>query len=252
MKHFNLDLLSILLIFVSIIPNQALAEFKFEKVEKKTISRWTLQEWLEQKNRNRLMDQWLMMNTPSPYEFSIQLTNLNFTTSEITNDLASAPSANHTANFVDFIAYASFVGLEYQYHILDQTNSKDKNILFHIRLLGSADQSSHFTISLGQRQKEFSTIGTPQRSQYLTQADLTFYFNHHFGFKVLARDYLAIKSDPTWGDLKGQQQEAHLFIDFNALRVFGGIYLETETQVLKGDKKIQSYSGSVAGLRLYF
>ena len=42
-----------------------------KKSQAKEGSRWTLQEWMAQKQRNSLMDQWLMMNSPSPFEFFI-------------------------------------------------------------------------------------------------------------------------------------------------------------------------------------
>ena len=41
------------------------------KVERKEKSRWTLKDWLEQKDRNHMMDLWLGMYAPSPYEFFI-------------------------------------------------------------------------------------------------------------------------------------------------------------------------------------
>ena len=49
-----------------------------ERAQKRAASRWTLSEWLAQKEKNKLMDMWLAMNSPSPYEFMLGAANNNY------------------------------------------------------------------------------------------------------------------------------------------------------------------------------
>jgi hypothetical protein len=42
-----------------------------QRSDVKTKTRWSLQEWLETRDRMRLMDLWLAFHSPSPYEFFV-------------------------------------------------------------------------------------------------------------------------------------------------------------------------------------
>lgn len=247
--NFVLYLL-ILLLSVLILPSQLFAQMNSEKVSKKTSQRWTLQEWLEQKNRNMLMDQWLMMHTPSPYEFIIDYTVLNYTVKDQTHNNQS--SGNQASNKISFTAYATFVGIEYQQIQWNTESILDKNLLFHVRLFGSSDQSSHLTLNLGQRQRNYLNQNLPTRSQYMGATDLTVYFNHHFGIKGELGQFVPLSANPQFGDVTGKYSELNLFLDFDALRFSGGIYNEEENQALNNTSQSRSVFGSQFGIRLYF
>lgn len=215
-------------------------------IEKKTAERWTLQEWLNQKDRNRLMDQWLMMHTPTPYEFILDIHSIDY-------DISVSDIKTQYKTFAgSFTAYAGLVGLEFQNNNNFSEAFIDNTSLFHIRILGSADQSSHLTLSLGQRSRKYEAPTLPLRNQYLGQVDLTLYFNKHFGFNYLQRSYYPITGHSSWSDLTGSQQNFYLFIDFSALRIFGGAFLEKETQTLSGVTTEKNIQGTTMGLRLYF
>lgn len=220
-----------------------------EKTEKKSLSRWTLQEWLNQKERNKLMDQWLMLHTPSPYEFALEVSQWDYKL-----NLNSSNSSNNNYNTLvgSFTAYATLVGLEFQHNNNASEGYRDNTSFFHMRFLGVADQASHLTLSLGQRVRNFSKDPLPQRTQFLGQVDLTLYFNHHFGFSYIHQSFYPITGDAQWGDLNGAFQKANLFIDFEALRIFGGAFMEEETQVLLGVTTKRKLQGTSIGLRLYF
>jgi hypothetical protein len=217
-----------------------------QKTEKKTAQRWTLQEWLKQKERNSWMDQWLMLHTPTPYEFVLELSSLNYTVTSVTSE----PEFKTMAG--SFTAYATVVGLEFQNNNNAAESLIDNTGLFHIRLFGSADQSSHLTMSFGQQTRKYTNQNVPLRSQYLGQIDLTIYFNNHFGIKGLHKGFYPLIDDPDFGDVNGSFQSISAFIDFAALRVFGGGYIENETQVLNGTTSKRAVVGTQAGFRLYF
>jgi hypothetical protein len=217
-----------------------------QKVEKKAAQRWTLQEWLQQKERNRWMDQWLMMHTPTPYEFALEVKSLSYT---LTSD---AVHPQHRTVSGSFTAYATMVGLEFQNNNNASEGIIDNTGLFHIRILGAADQGSHLTLSFGQQTRHFNNLNLPLRSQYLGQTDLTLYFNNHVGLKALHKSFYPLTNDVNYGDVTGYWQSVDIFIDFAALRIFGGAYREKETQTLNGATQIRTIEGAQGGLRLYF
>lgn len=217
-----------------------------QKVEKKSTQRWTLQEWLSQKERNRWMDQWLALHTPTPYEFSLELQTLNYTIVS----LDSLPQHRTVSGM--FTAYATLVGLSFQ-----NTNNASEGFIdntgyFHLRLLGTADQGSHFTISVGQQTRTYNNSTASPRSQLLGQLDLTLYLNHHFGLQGLYRYYNPIKADATYGDLSDAYKSLTVFIDFAAVRVFGSAFNEQETSVLGGQTTQRQIQGASGGIRVYF
>lgn len=216
-----------------------------DKSEKKEIQRWTLQEWLAQKERNRWMDQWLMLHSPTPYEFALELTSTSYTLTSNTNH------PEHQSLIGAFTAYATLVGIEFQHSNNASENLIDNTGFFHLRLFGSADQATHLTLSLGQQQRHYNNSGLPRRSLYLGQVDLTLYFNHHFGLKGLYRTFYPLKDDANFGDLTGSHKRLLVFIDFGLLRVFGGVFNESEHQNLNGSESTRSLDGAEAGLRLY-
>ena len=77
-----------------------------EKAEKKESSRWTLSEWMQQKDNNRLMDLWLSLNSPSPFEFFIQG---NYITYQSQNMISNQATSYNSSSY-GLAAFASFVG----------------------------------------------------------------------------------------------------------------------------------------------
>ncbi len=77
MNIFRMTLIMSLLFYVA----QSNAQDKgsksglFQRAAMRETKRWTLQEWLETKERNRMMDLWLAVNSPSPYEAMLGLAN---------------------------------------------------------------------------------------------------------------------------------------------------------------------------------
>ena len=87
-----------ILVFVVSLParSQSTVEGTYEvtvnkKQEEKTKARWTLAEWLAQKQRNQMMDLWLAQNShSSPYEGFIEGQAINYNESD-GHGTASAP-----------------------------------------------------------------------------------------------------------------------------------------------------------------
>src|SRR5690606_14405391 len=73
MRKLTPFLLSLAIALPAAAPSAAHAEdvyeFVIRKQKQKESSRWTLEGWLAQRDRMRLMDLWLALHSPSPYEF---------------------------------------------------------------------------------------------------------------------------------------------------------------------------------------
>ena len=111
--------------------------------------RFTLQEWLENKERRNLMDMWLSINTPSPYEFTLSAEQYRYSESITLNSTTTTSAFNNTQ--IDFSAYARFVGISVEYSNNLEQKLSDLNGLFNIRLFGQTIQGSHLTLHYGLR-----------------------------------------------------------------------------------------------------
>jgi hypothetical protein len=152
-----------------------------------------------------------------------------------------------------FMAYASFVGLEVQSENNNEGGYQDTVGIFHFRLLGVADQSTHLTLNFGQKSRKFkNVIGESLRKQSFGEVDLAIYFNDYFGIQGLYRNYAPIEKDINWGSVTGSQNELGGFIDYEFLRVFINYFKEVEVRTLNLNKSNYSLEGYKSGIKLYF
>lgn len=209
--------------------------------------RWSLGEWLEMKERNRMMDMWLSMNSPSPFEFSISGSLKNYKSQVEGN----ATSESYSTFFSEFSAYAQFVGVTAEYENNGDEGYNDLNGMLNIRLLGDSIQNTAFTIHYGQRAHENDTSG--RRTQQFGQVSLQVYLTKYFGIDGKYRQYLPTETDST-GEIEGNQSEAGVFIDFNAFRIFGTWYKEQEKTKLPAatDPTTTEKTGIKSGLKIFF
>jgi hypothetical protein len=183
-----------------------------KKQEKKELKKWTLAEWLATKEKMRLMDMWLALHTPSPYEFFI------------------AGDYRHPSQYGGyFAAYASIVGLEYQREWV--TGGPSTTGLFHLRIFGYADQSTHITLQAGLRDP---APGAPGHHA-LAGGRVSVFLLRYFGIEGLYRY--------NFSPGNGQRWEAGAYIDFKFVRIYGKYISEDDAGPMKG---------SAFGTRIYF
>lgn len=219
-----------------------------QRAEKRAASRWTLQEWLETKERNRMMDLWLSMNSPSPYEFMLGGASL-WSTRE---SGSPATSSTFTSFSGELAAYAQFVGLNAEYENNTAEGVNELTGLLNIRLLGNSLQNSFLTLHAGQRTRNSDSAGvTSQLRQVTTQASLQLYFSKHFGLDGKYRQYQAAQ-DSTGAEISGSLSEAGLFIDFGAVRIFGGWSQEKEASNSAGTVSDSTRTTVRSGLKLHY
>jgi len=217
-----------------------------QRAERRQSQRWTLQEWLAQKDRNRMMDMWLSMNSPSPYELMLGISYNSYD-----QEATGAATANkYTSYQGTFSAYAQFVGLTTEYENNTQEGFNDLSGMFNLRLAGSSIQGSYLTLHYGMRTHTQSTPQLTLRQQF-AQASLQMYVIKQFGFDGLYRYYMPT-TDDTIGDVKGNLTEAGAFIDFQNFRIFGSWYKDVENAQLGGVITEYTRTGIRSGLKIFF
>lgn len=224
------------------------------RAEAREVKRWSLQDWLAQKERNKMMDLWLAFNTPSPYEAMVGLSQKSYTFTPTLNDVEG--SQNDYQNLVGEVhLYASIVGLSAG---LENNSNEDFNTsygMFNLRLFGDSLQNSHLTLHYGLRSKEQTIANEDIRSSHpFAQVSLQLYLSHYFG---IDSKYRSSSSPNTTGNFKDNfftEKEVGLFIDFKALRIFGNWYQEDETYTWEptGDKYKDSRTGIRSGIKIFY
>ncbi len=219
-----------------------------QKIERKEGARWTLQEWLAQKQRNQLMDLWLGMYAPSTYEFSISGAYQSYTTK--TEPIAA--EASHQSYSGAVAAYATVIGLQAEYENNSQELYNDLSGSLNVRIIGNAVQGTHAILFAGLRTRTVDNSGTPVllRNKFVG-ADLNLYFTKYFGLAGNYRSYLPT-DDTTLGTVSGTRSEAGIFIDFSAIRIFGNYFVDKQVETLSGVNSSTERTGIQSGIKFFF
>ena len=142
--------------------------FIVKKQEEKKASHWTLSDWLATRDRMRLMDMWLAIHTPTPYEYYLggdyQLAHQN-------------PGTSFTGGKAYVAGYTSIFGLEGQ---IEQSTSRMLTGIFHLRVFGFHAQSTNITLQAGARSRIPNGGGDAYNNGFAGVA-MTLYFARAFG-----------------------------------------------------------------------
>ncbi|HRO66619.1 MAG TPA: hypothetical protein PL182_03535, partial [Pseudobdellovibrionaceae bacterium] len=217
------------------------------RAEAREASRWTLQEWLAQRDRNRMMDLWLSMNSPSPFEFMVGISHLS-------TKYDTVPATTESSNVSlagELHAYAQFVGLTLEHENNTKAGVSDLGGILNIRLLGNSLQNSSLTLHGGQLIRK---TDAEELKHLFAQASLQMYFTKYFGVDASYRAVQPTRSDVQNADVSGALTKAGLFIDFKSVRVFGSWYqdISTAKDLTTGDKTDLRRIGIQSGLRIYY
>lgn len=215
-----------------------------KRSESREGSRWTLQGWLAQKERNQLMDIWLAMNSPSPYELSLQAGHDSYLWEQSTP--RAAQTVEYTTYRGAFAAYAQIFGLTLEYENNTEEGFNDLSGSLNLRLLGNSIQNTHLNLSFGQRSRE-NHLALPSRTiQQFGDVSLEMHLNRHFGFIGGYRSFLPT-NDISGGEISGSISKVGLFIDFGPLRIYGQRVQEISSGILQIQR-----TGIESGIQLFF
>lgn len=224
--------------------------YDFQKrADVRTQKRWTLQDWLDGKERSQMMDLWLAMNSPSPYEFMI---------GGVYNSYGITTTANPVREALfdyagSLAAYAQFVGVGAEYENNTKESYNDLTGLAHIRVWGNSMQSSALTLSYGLRTRNGMTATNQsyRLNQQFGDAHLQIYLQKHFGIEGRYRAYLP-DAETTLGDTKADLTEGGAFIDFSAFRVYGTWFQERTMSTLNNVESKTDKNGIRTGFKIFF
>lgn len=216
-----------------------------KRAQNKENSRWTLKDWLEQKEKNHMMDLWLGMYSPSPYELILTGAYADYETS-FENPASKIDGFAYSGGIA---FYALIIGLEAQYQNNWHESTNQLSTLLNLRIMGNAVQGTHLNLQYGVRKKTIPTDNTIE--QQFAGADLDLYVDRYIGLHGNYRSYLPTKND-TLGDINERRTEAGLFFDFSFIRLFGQWFSEKHTTTLSGVDTNSETTGLETGLKLFF
>jgi hypothetical protein len=197
--------------------------FVVKKQEEKKSTRWSLQDWLETRDRMRMMDIWLALHSSSPYEFFVG------GDARLVQDPAAVDGKYY------FSAFASIFGLGVEH----ETYYTRTNGAFFLRVLGFHNQGTNITLHAGIRiQNEPFAFATG-----FAGGALTFYMTRFFGIETIFRYYFPV-SNTRSAELQAMYLEANGFVDFRFLRIYAGYHRQSD--------HLDSPSGYQLGARFFF
>lgn len=203
-------------------------EFVIRKQEKKEENRWSLAEWYETKNKMKLQDMWLALNSSdNPFEFFVGYENNNYSLN--TNDNGVISESSYRKETYSFDAFANIVGLHYEmWNTSEDTSGWSAD--FKVRVLGTSNQNTNLTVSYGIKTSEDkSGSANPQTYENNTLgASLTIYLMKHFGLTAEYSD-MQSKTNAFGTNVSGLTTSYEAFIDYGLVRVFGGNRTTSET-----------------------
>lgn len=216
-----------------------------KKQEEKKKTRWSLSEWLETRDRIRLMDLWLALHSPSPYEFFSSVYFIS--ASRMPGDVSAQGLG------VSFAAFATVFGLEISAESVYQT---PWHLIFDLRILGVHDQSTQITLQGGAKFQR--SQGRIERNSF-AGARLSIYITRFFGLEGLFRYYFASnladeapqssQQNSVDTELAHAFFELGAFVDYHILRVFGTFRKEN---LIMSISNINLQNSILFGLKFYF
>lgn len=221
-----------------------------KKQEEKKISRWSLADWLQQKQKNQLMDMWLAKNSlSSHFESFLEARSVNY---GLSNGQIGSEVENHNIYGAALAAYAGVAGLRGTYDSDSQERSGWSGSV-NLRLLGQAMQDTHINIEYGLRGLKLGNQTDAENFQnQFGGVSMNIYLARSFGLEGIYHRILPAESTSK-RTLEGEDSRAGIFIDFSFVRVFG--HWRNELLRFNGGGQPdttelrQGYGG---GLRFYF
>ncbi|MBY0555289.1 hypothetical protein K2P97_12225 [bacterium] len=210
--------------------------------------RFTLQEWLENKERRNMMDMWLSMNTPTPYEFVIGGSLQSYRLDTTTGGVNTSQSYNTINGEVS--AYAKFIGLSLEHTNNAEEKFNDTTGIFNLRVFGNTVQGSHLTLHYGLRTRTANN-GSYRLNQTFPAVTLQLYIMKYFGIQGNYRGFTPV-TESFYGETSADELTYGAFIEYGALRLFGDVYQERQNSKLNNVETNYKREGARVGLKLYF
>ncbi len=213
--------------------------------------RFTLSEWMANKQKSQMMDAWMGYNTnaPDPYEFKFgfNLRDYDYTQSSAGTTLLSKAYKSYDG---EFSAYARNVGLTLQYQKNDEEEFNDTTGIFNVRILGMGLQNTHFSLHYGLRTRENSGNDSRMNHQFAA-ATLQLYVFQSFGILGHYRQYFK-SSESVYGVTEGTEYQAGAYLEFGRLRLLGNYFEENSSSTINATMTDHQRKGTQVGFLIHF
>ena len=183
-----------------------------KKQEQKEKSRWSLADWIDTRDRMRMMDLWLSLHSPTPFEFFVA-GEYGFVTRN--------PGSPFNHLNLSAAAYAQMFGLQFEYEAAPRNRWLAS---FRLRLFGLHVQATNLTAEVGVR-SQIDSAGQGYRNGFLG-GSMTLYIARFFGIDGLYRYYIASTPSSTGEIAGGYRLQGGAFIDFKFFRPYGYYFFE--------------------------
>lgn len=222
-----------------------------KKQEEKDKNRWTLAEWLSQKQRNQQMDLWLAMHSShaSPYEGFVEGYSLNYDESD---GRSSPRPVNHDTYGGSAAAYASIAGVRGGY----ETDAEQRNLWwgsFNLRVLGHSIQDTHVNLEGGiQGLTEKANVPEEYVQNKFAGVTSDLYLTKKFGLEG-SYHYIFPAVSNIQRTVDGENETGGVFIEFGPVRLYGEWRREFLHFSETGQPGASEFrDGWGGGLRIYF
>ncbi|MBC7754765.1 MAG: hypothetical protein H7Z71_11045, partial [Moraxellaceae bacterium] len=149
-----------------------------KKAEQRSLKRFTLKEWMDSKDHRALMDMWLSINTPSPYEFMLSGSFIQYSLES--KQAGATMRTNKKSMDGSFSAYATLVGITAEYQNNVEENFNDVTGMFNVRVFGNTLQGTHITFHYGLRTRSDNNQHY-RLNQSFPAVTLQLYMTKYFG-----------------------------------------------------------------------
>lgn len=218
------------------------------KKTNKENSQWTLADWLAQKNKMALADQWLALNSSANWfdltlsgahnEFKLKSTDASGT---VTNSKTKGQSYQLDAYFSIFNLYGEY-----------EVNNDQKESYAGaagLRLFGTSSQTTNLVVRYGLR--SLTSSANEKWQNQFAEAQLQLYLLKQFGLQGKYRHYFP--DDSNLGNrLEGHRLTAGAFIELLIFRIYGDYYQEPMERSSSGAVTKEQRDGMEYGVRLFF
>jgi hypothetical protein len=243
-----------LIIILASFPIAASANFQTDLLRAKrgrnggVDAQWTLADWLSQKNKASLMNQWLALHSSSDW-FEMNVSGASQQFKFKSDNGTTSSSTNQTGQTYTTDINFSIFNLNGEY----QKTNDDKESYggaAGLRLLGGSAQSTSLTARYGWRR--LSDLKTQERweNQY-AEGVLQLYIVQEFGVNGTYRYYFPATSNQG-SRLEGHKVTAGVFFEFFIFRVSADYFQEPLQLSKDGVITRQSSEGFQGGVKLFF
>jgi hypothetical protein len=211
---------------------------------------WTLADWLAQKNRMALMDQWLALHRSSGW-FEADLGGTQGRYGLVSVDAeGAAAKVSHDRITSELNLNALIFNLHGEY---ERTGANEQAYggAAGIRLLGTTPQTTSLLARYGWRRFHNQTTAEHWDNLY-AEGELQLYIFRWLGLKGNYRHYFPATSN--FGQrLAGHRATGEVFFEFSIFRLFADYWVEPVTLTSsEGSSVSQTREGYQGGLRLFF